>query len=131
MRDANHLKQLIVLALYVACFADGTAAHLSDVLRFGWQAHHLDPVPLRAFWTALAILDPTVIALLLLGWRRTGLLLALGIMLADVSANSYAALLLHDTGFGVALPLQCLFLGFVLGSFAFLWPPSQRNQRDS
>ena len=127
MRDANHVRQSIMLVLYGAGFADGTIAHLSDLLIAGWQAHHLDPVLLRVFWTALVVLDPAVIALLLLGWRRTGLLLALSIMLTDVAVNSYAALVLHDRGFGVALPLQALFLGFVLGSIAFLWPPSKRD----
>ena len=125
MRGPNHLKQSVVLVVYGIGFADGTVAHLTDLLAAGWQSHHLDPMLLRTFWAALTVLDPTVIALLLLGWRRTGLLLASVVMLTDVAANSYAALVLHDKGFGMALPLQSLFLGFVFGSIAFLWPPSQ------
>jgi hypothetical protein len=77
---------------------------------------------LKLFWTLLVLLDPTVIALLLFQRLRSGLLLALAIMLADVAANSYAAFALHFRGFSTALLLQTLFLGFVLGSISFLWP---------
>jgi hypothetical protein len=37
-------------------------------------------LPLEAFWTALILLDAGVVALLLAGWRRSGLLAALIIM---------------------------------------------------
>lgn len=58
---------------------------------------------------------------LIAGWRRTGLALAAAIMIADVGINSFAA---HRFGWpvGAALLLQSAFLGFVLGSIAFLWP---------
>jgi hypothetical protein len=91
----------------------------------GWTPYRLGPSFLRVFWTLLVILDPAVIALLTFGWRRTGLVAACSLMLADVAANSYAAFALHYQGFSLALPLQTLFLGFVLGSAGFLWPHSK------
>ncbi len=67
------------------------------------------------------MLDPAII-FLLVRYRRIGLLAALSVMLLDVAANGYAAFTLHDNGFALALPLQCTFLGYVLGSLPFLWP---------
>ena len=67
-------------------------------------------------------LDALVIALIIAGWRRCGLLLAAVVMLTDVSANAYASFALRIPGFDLALILQGAFLGFVLGSLPFLWP---------
>ncbi len=117
----SSLKQRCALTIYAICFGEATFAHLSDLLHAGWLPYH-GPLLLRIFWTALIVLDPLVLILLLLRSRRTALLLAVLIMLADVGANSYAVLSLHLPGFSLALPLQTLFLGFVLGSMPFLWP---------
>jgi hypothetical protein len=118
-------KERIALTIYILCFAEGTINHLLDFISGGWAPYHLGPSFLRVFWTLLVVLDPAVIALLISGWRRTGLLAACGLMLADVAANSYASFVLHYQGFAVALPLQTLFLGFVLGSAGFLWPTAK------
>ena len=118
-------KERTVLTIYILCLAEGTISHLFDFMHEGWTPYHLGPSFLRVFWTLLVILDPAVIALLIFGWRRSGLLGASSLMLADVAANSYASFALRGPGFALALPLQTLFLGFVLGSAAFLWPRSQ------
>jgi len=118
-------KERTVLTIYILCFAEGTINHLFDFMQGGWTPYRLGPSFLRVFWTLLVILDPAVIALLTFGWRRTGLVAACSLMLADVAANSYAAFALHYQGFSLALPLQTLFLGFVLGSAGFLWPHSK------
>ena len=62
------------------------------------------------------------IATLLSRFRRSGLLLAAAIMMADVAANTYALVALNIRAFSLAVPLQAIFLGFVLGSLPFLWP---------
>ncbi len=115
------LKRKAALIVYCLCFAQGTFAHVLDVTGRGWPPYHHGPLALRVFWTALVLLDPAVI-LLLLRSRRTGLLAAAAVMLLDVGANSYAAFTLHDDGFALALPLQCAFLGYILGTLPFLWP---------
>ena len=117
----SSLKEKVALTIYAVSFGEATLAHLSDLLHAGWLPYH-GPLLLRLFWTALIVLDPLVLALLLLRRRRTALLLAAIIMVADVGANTYAATSLHLHGFSLALPLQTLFLGFVLGSVSFLWP---------
>ena len=122
MSGTDRLRRNVVLAIYVLCFAGATINHSLDFLHEGMLPYRLGPPLLKLFWTLLVILDPTVIALLLFRRLRSGLLLALAIMLADVAANSYAALALHFLGFSTALLLQTLFLGFVLGSISFLWP---------
>jgi hypothetical protein len=118
----NRSQKNIVLAIYILCFAAATLNHLLDFLRGGWLPYTTGPALLTLFWTALVLLDPLVIGLLLFHRLRSGLSLALAIMLADVAANSYAAFVLHFPGFWPALQLQILFLGFVLGSITFLWP---------
>ncbi len=124
------LKRKAALTIYCLCFAQGTFAHVLEMTRRGWPPYHHGPLALRFFWTALVVLDPAVI-FLLLRFRQTGLLAAAITMLLDVAANSYAALALHDDGFALALPLQCLFLGFVLGSFPFLWPVTFRVEKSA
>ncbi len=120
--EAAMLKRRAVLTCYCLCFAQGIIAHILDVARRGWPFYYyLGPLFIRIFWTALILLDPVVI-LLLLRYRRAGLVLAAAVMLLDVAANSYAAFALHDNGFALALPLQCAFLGYILGSLPFLWP---------
>ena len=115
------LKHKAALTLYCLCFTQGAIAHILDFIRRGWPPYHHGPLPVRIFWTALIVLDPAVI-LLLIKHRRAGLTLAATVMLLDVATNSYATFTLHDNGFALALPLQCIFLGYILGSLPFLWP---------
>jgi hypothetical protein len=116
------MAQRIALAVYIACFAIGTLSHALDFWVRGLRPYEGAPILLEAFWSALVVLDPAAVALLLFGKRRAGLVLSAIIMVCDVAANSYAFLVLGTEGFDVALPLQAAFLGFVLGSIGFLWP---------
>lgn len=111
--------------MYVAGFCIGTASHAADIWRGGWLPYRFAPTGLNAFWTALTFLDPLVVLAITAGWRRTGIGLAVAIMIADVGINGYAA---HRFGwnFGAALPLQSAFLGFVLGSATFVWPDKKK-----
>jgi hypothetical protein len=122
MTDVKRLQKNVVLAIYILCFAGATLNHSLDFLRGGWLPYRSGPIRLRFFWTVLVILDPVVIGLLLFNRLRSGLLLALAVMLSDVAANSYAAFMLRFGGFSPDLQWQILFLGFVLGSSPFLWP---------
>jgi hypothetical protein len=122
MTDVKSLQKNVVLAIYILCFAEATLNHSLDFLRDRWLPYRSGPIPLRFFWTVLVILDPVVIGLLLFNRLRSGLLLALVVMLVDVAANSYAVFMLHFGGFSPALQWQILFLGFLLGSSPFLWP---------
>ena len=115
----------MALGVYIVGFGAGTFNHVADIWRSGWLPYRFAPIGLNMFWTALTVLDPLVVVALAAGWRRAGLGLAAAIMVADVGINSYAA---HRFGwdFGAALPLQSAFLGFVLGSAAFLWPDRKK-----
>lgn len=123
MTSPRQKVQRIFLTFYVVCFAIGGINHGRDFLAYGPRPYSWGPPLLEAFWTALIFLDSAVVILLLRGERRAGLALAAVVMILDVAANSYAAFVLAVPGFGVALPLQSAFLGFVLGSIVFLWRP--------
>lgn len=115
-----------VVAVYVAAYAAATAFHAADIIRWGLLPYRFAPLPLNIFWTSLVVIDPLVIALLLLGWRRSGIGLALATISADVAVNSYALFGLGYSEFSVSLQLQTAFLGFVLGSAMFIWPSERR-----
>ena len=112
----------LTLAVYAIAFLIGMSTHLIAILNGWWFPHH--PL-LNAYWTSLTFLDPLVV-LLLFRSPRSGLLLALAVMLTDVSINSLATYLYPDaTGeysIDYRVQLQTAFLGFVLGSAPFLWP---------
>jgi hypothetical protein len=122
MAPLRPLATRIAIGIYVACFAIGTLNHGRDFLARGWRPYAHAPPPIEAFWTALIGLDAAAVALLLLGRRRAGLLLAVGIMTADVAVNTYASLDPRLPMIPAALLGQAVFLGFVLGSVGFLWP---------
>ena len=84
-----------------------------------WAFRHFE-----TFWTSLIILGSLAVATLLSRYKAVGLLLSLGIMIADVAANTYALVVLDIPAFGLSVPLQATFLGFILGSLPFVWPRS-------
>jgi hypothetical protein len=108
--------------IQAVCFLGAGLNHLRDIWQGGWLPYESAPLPLNAFWTALAGLDLLAAGLLL--WRpKAGVVLALLIMVSDVSINSYAK---YGLGFGgwysdLSLQLQSLFLGFVLGTAPLVW----------
>jgi len=110
----------LAVGVLVAGFAIGTTTHTLQLVNRGWVVFASAPVWMNAYWTALTFLDPLA-AVLLIRARRAGLVLALAIMVSDVTVNSYA---LHGLGlpFAVwALQIQTLFLGFLVGAAGFLW----------
>lgn len=110
-----------ILILLSLCLAAGGSTHLIDIVRGGFFPYDYVPFPINLFWTLLAVFDFTAVLLL---WKRrnAGILLTMAIMCADVSINSYAS-------YGLGIPFasfaplqaQSLFLGFVLGTSAFIW----------
>jgi hypothetical protein len=115
---ALHRAILLLLSL---CFVAGGSTHVGDIVRGGFLPYDYVPFPINLFWTSLALLDFAAVLLL---WRRrnVGVSLSIAIMCVDVSINSYAS-------YGLKIPFesfaplqaQTLFLGFVLGTSAFIW----------
>ncbi len=127
MKTRQDLRFRLVAGLYLACFGIGAFNHARDFLAYGWRPYSWGPTILEIFWTSLIFLDLLVNALLLSRFKRSGLLLAAVIMIADVIANTYALVVLKIAAFGVAVPLQATFLGFILGSTPFIWPSKARQ----
>jgi hypothetical protein len=76
-----------VLAVYIIGFADGTGAHVEDLVRGGIHTYSsYSQVPIQVFFVSLVALDPLV-AVLVAFVRREGVWLARGVMVADVAAN--------------------------------------------
>ena len=111
-----------MLGLIIVCFAAGAVRHGTDFLFNGPRPYAGAPLSVELFWSALLPLDLTVVALLLRDWRRVGLALALGVMVADVAVNSAVSWTFDVPQLGWALQLQSLFLGFLLGALPLLWP---------
>ena len=77
-----------VLAVYLAGFTDGTAAHVRDLARGGFHAYPGFPyIALRVFFISLVVLDPLVVVLCAFV-RRAGIWLAAVVMVLDVAANT-------------------------------------------
>lgn len=124
MKQRSNVRVRVTLGVYIACFGIGAFNHASDFWRYGWRPYRWGPLPLEAFWTSLLVWDVLAIAMLLSRFRRSALLLAAAIMGVDVVANTYALVILDMPAFGLAVPLQATFLGYVLGSLPFVWPHS-------
>ncbi|MFJ6216834.1 hypothetical protein ACIQGZ_26420 [Streptomyces sp. NPDC092296] len=78
-----------VLAGYAVGFTEGTCAHLLDLLRGGVRVYaSYAPLPAQVFFVGLVVLDPLVVALVLLG-RPAAARLACGVMVLDGIANWY------------------------------------------
>lgn len=108
---------LMVLCLGLAI---GGVFHIYNNLVFGWLPHGLAPLWINGYWSALAILDPLAVFLLMKA-RRLGLALALLIMFSDVVISSYAFYFLDASGSPMVLQLQAVFLGFVIAASISLW----------
>jgi hypothetical protein len=118
-------RQLCWLVL-LGGFAWGTFTHGSDFLRYGWAPYQHGTPPINLFWNALLFLDLTVFILLVTGIRKAGLLLALVVMIADVTINAYAATV-KVAEFGPAVAIQAAFLGFIVGSMPMFWFAPERE----
>ena len=115
------------MAVVMLGFSVGAFNHARDFVDRGWRPYRWPLLPaFELYWSALLFLDLAVVVLLATGRIRPGLLLAVAIMVSDVAINIAATRLAGFVDFGAALLWQALFLGFILGSFGFLWTATQR-----
>jgi len=110
----------IALGVIVVGFGYGALTHAADFVT-GQAPYEFGPPAFNLFWNSLVVLDAAVVALLLAGWRRGGLVLGLAIMVVDVAVNAYAWVGLGFELFASGVPVQAAFLGFLLGAAPFLW----------
>ncbi|WP_156252241.1 hypothetical protein [Pseudactinotalea terrae] len=108
-----------IRVVWVLGFLVGTASHVADIVSAGTGSYQGFPTPIRLFWVSLTVLDPIVIALVLLR-RRTGVVLGVVIMVTDVAVNATV-----QAASGVLSPAgligQGAFLTIVLASARLLW----------
>lgn len=111
--------QQVALAIWTVAFLIGAFNHARDLAGGGWLPYGFAPLGCNIFWTALLPIDLAVVALL---WtrRRIGVWLGVVVMVADVAVNSWFSYSHNFPELTSALQLQTLFLGFVLGSAAWL-----------
>ena len=107
----------ITLGVYVGAFLVGTVSHIVDFAQQGADVYATAPPALRLFFVALVVIDPVVVVLIL-RLRRSGVLLAVAVMVADVAAN--LAMTAIDQGWALALTLP-LFGVVVLATAPPLW----------
>lgn len=111
----------LLFAIYSVCFLAGTYTHTVDLVTHGFLAA---PVPLAIgiYWNVLTLLDP--LALVLLWWLpKTGIRLALAIMISDLCVNTGVYLAGY---FGSPIPNMVplrLFEQALFGLFLFVTAP--------
>ncbi|MDF1767369.1 hypothetical protein [Maricaulis sp.] len=115
------LPDRFVLSLWCLGFAVGTSTHLMDIFSRGIFAYTYAPFWMNAFWTSLTLLDPLVVALLLLV-RRAGIVLGGMVMVADLAINTYAGTLPAMAPGSYQFVLQWIFGLFVFATAGRLWP---------
>ena len=108
----------------VVCFLGAALRHGLDLSTGGWLPYRYVPIWTNLFWTALTFLDPFT-ALALWYRPRLGVVLALLVMLTEVSVNTFWTLRFGQAGVlsgpGVlTLVVQTIFLGMILRGFPLL-----------
>ncbi len=119
------IARRFILAILLLGFGWGTFTHALDYIDQGWAPYHMATPDMNLFWNALVFFDAAVFALLLSPFRRTALVAATALVLADVAVNSYAAFGIGLPGFPVGGAFQSAFLGFILGSLPVMWPMAE------
>lgn len=115
------MARAIAIWLIGAMFLVGGLFHLKDIILGGWLPYRFAPLALNWFWTLLLPLDLAVVVLLIRRRRISALWLGLAVMLADVAVNAYALAGLGFQAFAYSLPLQALFLGYLIGVLPFVY----------
>lgn len=117
--ETTHRRWRTILAAWVIGFLIGTTTHIADLVAGGLQTYAEFPTPLRLFWISLTVLDPITVALLLLR-QRTGIVLALIVILTDIAVNWTVFLTIAGNPlFGVVN--QTVFAAFLLVTTPTLW----------
>ncbi|RZU66451.1 hypothetical protein EV379_2808 [Microterricola gilva] len=117
----------IVRGVWIVGFMVGTCTHIADLVVGGTGAYEGFPLGVRLLWTALTVLDPTVVVLLLLR-LCAGIVLGVTVILADVAVNwTVFALVGGLSVFGVVA--QSLFAIFIVSTMGILWSWFTRSSR--
>ncbi len=110
---------IVVLAIWITGFLIGTTSHVVDLVLGGTATYDQFHIGLRLFWVSLTLLDPLTAALLAFR-RRAGIVLALVIILADISVNWTVYLTISGNPlFGVVN--QTIFAIILLVTAPTLW----------
>ncbi len=109
-----------ITTVYAICFAIGVLSHAKDFALYGARPYDVAPLPIEVFWSSLILIDALMVVILLSRHKRLGCYIALLVMMADVSINTYALLSLNIESLAGPLVLQSIFLGVILGSIGFL-----------
>lgn len=131
--ENRYPKPLLVLFLiYSLCFLGGAFNHARDIFLGGLFPYDHVPFLFNAFWTSLAVIDPLVPILFMLGRPKHAVALALAVMICDVTINTYFAARYRDRIYDGNLDLQAqtAFLIFVLSTFPIAWQALSSQHRD-
>ncbi len=79
-------KKLIITGVYLLGFLVGVVSHLYDIYIHGFLGYTFAPFLLNVYWTLLTLFDAAVIILLLTKFR-TGVILAIVVMVTDILVN--------------------------------------------
>lgn len=100
-------------------FLVGTTTHTVDLIIGGLNTYSGFPLGVRLFWVTLTILDPVTAALIIFR-RRSGIVLGIAVMIADIAVNwTVFATVGGLASFGVIT--QSLFAVLVLVTARPLW----------
>ena len=86
----------VTVGAFVLVLAYGTVVHLLQLVASGFNPYPALPDWLRAYFTALTVLDPLA-AVLLARRRRSGVVLAATVLVSDAAANGWANYALDDS----------------------------------
>jgi hypothetical protein len=105
--------------VWVLGFLVGSTTHAADLVVGGSTVYSDFPLGVRLFWVALTIVDPAIVALLV--WRRrSGIVLGIAVIIADIAANwTVFAVVGGLSVFGVVS--QSLFAALIAVTARPLW----------
>ncbi len=105
--------------LWVIGFLIGTTTHTADLILGGLDVYGGFPPGVRLFWVTLTVLDPITAVLIILR-RRSGIVLGIAVIVADIAVNWTVFVLLGGLSwFGVIN--QSLFAVLIVVTARPLW----------
>jgi hypothetical protein len=104
--------------VWVLGFLVGTTTHTADLIVGGLNAYSDFPLGVRLFWVSLTFLDPATAALIIFR-RRSGILLGIAVIVADIAVNWTVFVMVGGLLFGVIG--QSVFAVLILLTARSLW----------
>lgn len=105
--------------VWVIGFLVGTTTHTADLIIGGSDAYGGFPLGVRLFWVTLTILDPVTAALIIFR-RRSGIVLGVAVIIADIAVNWTVFVAVGGLSFFGVIS-QSLFAGFIFVTARPLW----------